>query len=85
MPITHTESAWCPWCRRWINPEQHVGPGWHCPACRSHLGTEIKTVLKTRPGNLHLPPVDVANQVQYGLGIFIHQSTTIDPLSPLPA
>ena len=38
--------------------------------------SDIKAVLKTRPGNMHLPPVDVPNQVQYGLGL---------DLEPVPA
>lgn len=69
MPTTHTDTCWCQWCRRWIYPRQHIGPGWHCPACRGHLGTDLRQIANARPGPDHREPVEVTASRQYTLGL----------------
>ena len=43
--------AWCPWCKRWIYPIKHIGPGLFCPntSCRGQLGIKENAVYAARP------------------------------------
>jgi hypothetical protein len=41
--------AWCPWCKRWIYPVQHTGPGHFCPSCQGSLGLDVSGVYGRKP------------------------------------
>jgi hypothetical protein len=60
--------AWCPWCRRWIFPVSHIGPGSFCPACQGHLGTDSAAVHARKPGqNSHIPIHDESPQPELAI------------------
>lgn len=59
--------AWCPWCKRWIYPITHVGPGIYCPACHGHLGTDSAAVQSRKPGLNALPLQDKSPQPELAI------------------